>query len=100
MKVYAFPVFSENVHIFLYFQSFDPCPPRMKIVPILPFRNDWAIMVLAGVFVTHSNVGLDTVAGSTVYNMFFITALVALLVTSVSHDDGTYIIPSAVPWFI
>lgn len=35
-----------------------------------------------GVFITESNVGLDTVAGSTVYNMFFITALVALASSS------------------
>ncbi|XP_064648036.1 sodium/potassium/calcium exchanger 5-like [Lineus longissimus] len=31
-----------------------------------------------GVFVTESNVGLDTVAGSTVFNMFFITSLCGL----------------------
>ena len=37
-----------------------------------------------GVFLTQTNVGLETVAGSTVFNMFFIVALVTLSVPGVS----------------
>ncbi|XP_074658842.1 sodium/potassium/calcium exchanger 5-like [Tubulanus polymorphus] len=55
---------------------------------------------IIGVFVTKTNVGLDTVAGSTVFNLFFITAICCLFATSklkikkwpVARDSFAFII--------